>query len=77
METAINLSLSAFAVMLGLFVMTSPTRAAEIWGWSHLNKLAPKQKALYLRWYRTFGIVLCLGGVLFAVDSIAFSQYHH
>ena len=77
METAINLSLSAFAVMLGLFVMTSPTRAAEIWGWSHLNELAPKQKALYLRWYRTFGIVLCLGGVLFAVDSIAFSQYHH
>jgi hypothetical protein len=77
METAINLSLSALAVMLGLFVMTSPTRAAEIWGWSHLNRLAPKQKTLYLRWYRTFGIVLCLGGMLFALDSITFSQYHH
>jgi hypothetical protein len=77
METAINLSLSAFAVMLGLFVMNFPARAAEIWGWSHLNKLAPKQKALYLRWYRTFGIVLCLGGMLFAVDSIGFSQFHH
>jgi len=72
-----DLSLSAVAVLLGLFVMNSPTRAATIWGWGHLNKLAPKQKALYLLWYRAFGIVLCLGGMLFAVDSIAFSQFHH
>ncbi len=72
-----NLLLSAVAVTLGLFVAASPMRAAEIWGRSHLDKLAPKQRALYLRCYRAFGIVLCLGGVLFAVDSMMFSKYHH
>jgi hypothetical protein len=72
-----NLLLSAVAVTLGFFVAASPTRAAEIWGWSHLDKMAPEQRALYLRCYRAFGIILCLGGVLFAVDSMAFSKYHH
>ena len=72
-----SLLLSTFAVMFGLFVAASPSRAAEIWGWSHLEKLAPKQKALYLCSYRAFGIVLCLGGVLYAVDSLMFSKYHH
>jgi hypothetical protein len=72
-----NLLLSAVAVMFGLFVAASPARAAEIWGRSHLDKLAPKQRALYLRSYRAFGIVLCLGGVLYAADSLMFSKYHH
>jgi hypothetical protein len=71
-----NLLLSSVAVTLGLFVAASPTQAAEIWGRSHLDKLPPEQRALYLRCYRAFGIVLCLGGVLFAADSIIFSKYH-
>ena len=72
-----DLSLSAVAVMLGLLVVTSPARAAEVWGWRHFDQLDPKQRALYLRWYRAFGIILCLGGALVAVDSIVFSKYHH
>jgi hypothetical protein len=71
-----NLLLSTVAVMLGLFVAASPTRAAEIWGRSHLDKLAPEHRAVYLRRFRAFGIVVCLGGVLFAVDSMIFSKYH-
>jgi hypothetical protein len=66
--SAMNLLLSTVAVTVGLFVAASPTRAAQIWGWNHFDKLAPKHRALYLRWYRAFGIILCLGGVLFAVD---------
>jgi len=72
-----NLLFSGVAVTFGLFVAASPARAADIWGWSHLDKLAPAQKALYLGCYRAFGIILCLGGVLFAVDTLAFSKYHH
>ncbi|HEV2173777.1 MAG TPA: hypothetical protein VGR71_09430 [Nitrospira sp.] len=65
-----NLLLSAIAVTLGLFVVASPARAAEIWGWRHFDKLAPAQRALYLLWYRAFGIILCLGGMLFAIDNM-------
>jgi len=71
-----NLLLSAVAVTLGLFVAASPERAAEIWGRSNLDKLAPQQRVLYLHCFRAFGIVLCLGGVLFTVDSVIFSKYH-
>jgi hypothetical protein len=73
---AMNLLLSTVAVALGLFVAASPARAAEIWGRSHLDKLAPQRRVLYLHCFRAFGIVLCLGGVLFAVDSVIFSKYH-
>lgn len=72
-----DLSLSALAVMLGLFAVASPTRAAELWGWRNFEKLAPQHRTLYLRWYRAFGIILCLGGMLFAVESLTLSQYHH
>jgi len=72
-----NLVLSFMAVTLGIFAAVSPTRAAEIWGRSRLEKLVPGERALYLRCCRVFGIVLCLGGVLFAVDSMIFSNYHH
>jgi hypothetical protein len=33
--------------------------------------------ASFVRWYRVFGILLCLAGVLVAVDSIVFSNHHH
>ena len=60
-----------------MFVAASPARAARIWGRSHLDKLVPEQRALYVRCYRAFGIVLCLGGMLFAADTIIFAEYHH
>jgi hypothetical protein len=72
-----NLLLSTIAVTLGIFAAASPTRAAEIWGRSRLEKLVPEQRALYLRCYRAFGIVLCLGGVLFAVETMIFAKYQH
>jgi hypothetical protein len=34
--------------------------------------LPPHDRASYLRFYRTFGIILCLGGVLLAFDSLGF-----
>jgi hypothetical protein len=72
-----NLLVSAIAVTFGIFAASSPLRAAEIWGWNHLHRLSPAQRVLYLRVYRAFGVVLCLGGVLFAVDSLLFAKYHH
>ena len=72
---AVNLSLSALAVTFGIFAAAAPSKAAKLWGWTHFDKLAPAQRVLYLRWYRAFGIVLCLGGVFFAIDSLAFSPY--
>jgi hypothetical protein len=70
MTTAINLLLSTVAIALGVFVAISPARAAEIWASERLEKLAPQRRASFLRWFRAFGIILCLGGVLFALDSI-------
>jgi hypothetical protein len=77
MTTAINLSVSAVAVALGAFVVMSPARAAKIWASERLERLAPQNRASFLRWWRVFGILLCLGGTLFALDSIAFVNYHH
>jgi hypothetical protein len=62
---------------LGTFVATSPHRAAKIWGSQRLANLAPERRASFVRGYRVFGILLCLAGVLLAVDSIVFSKYHH
>jgi hypothetical protein len=72
---ALNLSLSALAVTFGIFAAAAPTKAAELWGSGRLDKLAPAQRHLYLRWYRAFGVILCLGGIFFAIDSATFSQY--
>lgn len=59
---------------LGTFAAASPRRAAGIWGSQRLERLAPDRRPLFVRWYRVFGILLFLGGVLFAVDSIIFPQ---
>ena len=74
---AANLLVSTVAMALGTLVAASPHRAAQIWGSQRLHKLAPERRASFVRWYRVFGILLCLAGVLFAVDSIVFSNYHH
>lgn len=72
-----NLLVSTVAMALGAFVAASPHRAAEIWGSQRLARLAPEQRASFVGWYRAFGILLCLIGVLMAVDSILLSNYHH
>lgn len=67
------LFVSTFAVVLGAFVAASPAQAAKIWGPQKLDSLAPPQRVSRLRWYRAFGILLCLAGVLFALDNIGYS----
>jgi hypothetical protein len=65
------------ALALGTFVAALPLRAAKIWGSQRLANLTPERRASFVRWYRALGILLCLAGVLVAVDGIAFSNYHH
>lgn len=74
---AAKLLVSTVAMALGILVAASPDRAAQIWGSQRLHKLAPERRASFVRWYRVFGILLCLGGVLIAVDSVVFANYHH
>jgi len=74
--TAANLLVSTVAMALGAFIAASPHRAAKIWGSQRFHKLDPEGRASFARCYRVFGILLCLAGLLFVVDSIVFSKYH-
>jgi hypothetical protein len=74
--TPMNLLVSTVAMAVGALVAAFPANAARIWGSEKLAELAPSQRASFLRWYRAFGVLLCLGGILLAVDSIAFSNCH-
>jgi hypothetical protein len=70
-----NMLLSIVAMTFGTVAVVSPTRAAKIWGTRRLDGLTAKRHALFLRWYRVFGVVLFLGGALFALDSMGFWNY--
>ena len=72
-----NVVVSAVAMALGGFAAASPHRAAEIWGWRRLHNLAPQRRAAFISWYRMFGILLFLAGLLWVVDSNVFQKYHH
>ena len=72
-----NLVVSLVAIILGALITASPAQAAMIWGSAKLEKLTPPQKTVFVRWFRALGILICLGGILFAVDTIGFSNYHH
>jgi hypothetical protein len=72
MIKAINMSVSIVAVVLGVFIATSPARAVSIWASQRFEKLAPQERVSLLRWFRVLGIILCLGGALFALDSSGF-----
>jgi hypothetical protein len=67
-----NLAVSIASMVLGVFVATSPARAARIWASERLENLAPQERASLLRWFRALGLILCLGGALFALDSSGF-----
>jgi len=71
-----NVVVSFGTIILGAFIVASPAQAARIWGSEKLEKLAPAKKTALLRWYRVFGILLCLGGILSVVDGLGFSNYH-
>jgi hypothetical protein len=65
-----SLFLSAVAIVFGVYFAISPARAAKIWGWEHLGTLAPNLKKWYLRGFRLMGVVIALGGILNAIDTI-------
>ena len=67
-----NLLVSAVCMALGVFIVVAPRRAATLWASGRLEKLAPPHRASFLRWYRAFGIMLCLTAMLFALDTTAF-----
>lgn len=73
-DVAANILVSLVAVALGSVIVASPHRAARSWGAQRLANLAAERRASFVRWYRIFGIVLCLAGVLLEVDSFAFSH---
>jgi hypothetical protein len=72
MTISMRLAVSILAVALGVFVAASPSRAANIFASGRLKVLPPQDRTSYLRFYRAFGIILCLGGVLLAFDSLGF-----
>lgn len=69
--------ISTVTIVLGVFVASSPQRAANIWGSQRLANLTPERRASFVRWYRAFGILLCLSGVLLALETIVSSNYYH
>ena len=68
---AINFWVSVVAMALGIIVLASPAQAAKVWGSEKFYKLSPEQRVSLLRWWRTFGFLLCLGAVLIMADRIA------
>lgn len=75
--TSAYLLASTVAVVVGTFIAVSPHQAAKIWGSQRLANLAPERRVSFVRWYRAFGLLLCLAGVLLALDGIVFSNQHH
>jgi hypothetical protein len=74
-QSQLTLLVSAVAMALGTFVVASPHRAAKIWGSQRLANLSPERRAWFVRWYRIFGTLLCLSGMLLAVDGMGFSSH--
>jgi hypothetical protein len=72
-----NILISTVGVALEAFIAASPAQAARIWGSEKFDELAPAQKPMFLRWFRALGILVCVASILFAIDSMAFSHYHH
>jgi hypothetical protein len=62
--------MGTITLAIGLFVVAAPERAAQFWGSERLRKLTPQGRVWYLRWYRAFGVILGLAGILFALYSM-------
>jgi hypothetical protein len=74
--TEMSIVISTVAVALGAYIAAFPGQAARTWGSERLDKLVPARRPMFLGLFRALGILICLGGVLFGIDSIAFSRYH-
>jgi hypothetical protein len=67
---AMTLLIATIAVAFGAFAAVLPAQATRLWGWKQVDQLEPRNRMLYLRWYRVFGISLGLSGVLLAFGDI-------
>jgi len=72
--TAADLVASVVAMALGAFAAASPRRAAEIWSSERLHNMTPERQALFVRWWRIFGIFIFATGALFAHSKV-FSRH--
>jgi uncharacterized protein (DUF3084 family) len=66
-----NLLIAFVTLAFGVLAITSPARAAEVWGaQQQLSKLAPRNRAIYLVFCRILGGLLILAGILVALDDL-------
>lgn len=72
--SAADLVVSVVTMAFGAFAAVLPRRAAEIWASERLRNMPLERQALFVRWWRIFGIVLFATGVIFA-HSKAFSRH--
>jgi hypothetical protein len=63
---------SVTALIVGIFIVAWPARAARIWGWKHFDEMSPRDRTTYLRSYRGMGIVVGLAAVMAALDTALF-----
>ncbi len=58
---------AALTVLIGVFFFAAPTEAARFWGKRQLDKVA--HGAMFRRLYRVTGMMLCVAGLLFALEE--------
>jgi hypothetical protein len=65
---AMNVVVSTVTIATGIFFLVTPERAARVWGRRDLGAMA--NGAIYRRLYRTTGFLLCVAGLLFAIETV-------
>lgn len=70
--TGVTLFLGIVTMALGLRVAVSPESSARIWGNKQFDTYTPTRRTLYLRGFRTLGLLLCLAGLLVSIQGIWF-----
>jgi len=65
---AINLVVCGAAIVLGVFFFATPEQAAKLWGQRSLADMP--HGAVVRRLYRVTGALLCLAGLLVAIEGL-------
>jgi hypothetical protein len=65
---ALHVVVSMVTIATGIFFLAVPERAARIWGRRDLGAMA--NGATYRRLYRATGFLLCVAGLLFAIETV-------
>jgi hypothetical protein len=69
LDGTLYLLVSGAAMVAGIFVLVASARASKIWGWKNLDNLRPASRMWYFRVYRTWGVLLCVAGILLVAES--------